>query len=45
MRKQQSGEIVNISSIGRIFVESGGACYHSAKFAKEVLSCSLIILT
>jgi len=44
MRKQQSGEIVNISSMSRKFVESRGACYHAAKFAKEGLSCSLIIM-
>lgn len=41
MRKQQSGKIVNISSMGGKFGESHGAWYHATKFAVEGLSDSL----
>lgn len=41
MRKQQSGKIVNISSIGGKFGEPHGAWYHATKFAVEGLSDSL----
>lgn len=38
MRKQQSGKIVNISSMGGKFGEPHGAWYHSSKYAVEGLS-------
>ncbi len=41
MRKQQSGKIVNISSMGGKFGEPHGAWYHTTKFAVEGLSDSL----
>ncbi|MGD1840019.1 MAG: oxidoreductase [Thermonemataceae bacterium] len=41
MRQQQSGRIINISSIGGSFGEPHGAWYHATKFALEGLSDSL----
>ena len=41
MRRQQSGTIVNISSIGGKIYEPLGAWYHATKFAVEGLSDSL----
>jgi short-subunit dehydrogenase len=41
MRKQQSGKIINISSIGGSFGEPHGSWYHATKFALEGLSDSL----
>lgn len=41
MRKQQSGRIVNISSIGGEAGEPHGAWYHATKFAVEGLSDSI----
>jgi len=41
MRKQMSGKIVNISSMGGKFGEPHGAWYHATKFAVEGLSDSL----
>jgi NAD(P)-dependent dehydrogenase (short-subunit alcohol dehydrogenase family) len=41
MRAQQSGRIINISSIGGKFYEPLGAWYHATKFAVEGLSDSL----
>ncbi|MCZ8284742.1 MAG: oxidoreductase [Bacteroidia bacterium] len=41
MRKQRSGRIVNISSMGGKFGEPHGAWYHATKFALEGLSDSL----
>jgi short-subunit dehydrogenase len=41
MRKQKSGKIVNISSMGGKFGEPHGAWYHATKFAVEGLSDSL----
>ena len=41
MRKQRSGRIINISSIGGSFGEPHGAWYHSTKYAVEGLSDSL----
>jgi len=41
MRKQKSGKIINISSIGGNFGEPHGAWYHATKFAVEGLSDSL----
>ncbi|MCH4887099.1 oxidoreductase [Acidaminobacter sp. JC074] len=41
MRKQRSGSIVNISSIGGKIGEPHGAWYHAAKFAVEGMSDSL----
>ena len=41
MRKQQSGKIINISSIGGKIGEPHGAWYHATKFAVEGLSDSL----
>lgn len=41
MRKQKSGKIINISSIGGKFGEPHGAWYHSTKYAVEGLSDSL----
>ncbi len=41
MRKQQSGRIINISSIGGSIGEPHGAWYHATKFALEGLSDSL----
>ncbi|OYQ36731.1 hypothetical protein CHU92_09390 [Flavobacterium cyanobacteriorum] len=41
MRKQQSGKIINISSIGGSFGEPHGAWYHATKYAVEGLSDSL----
>jgi NAD(P)-dependent dehydrogenase (short-subunit alcohol dehydrogenase family) len=41
MRKQGSGRIVNISSIGGKFYEPFGAWYHATKFAVEGFSDSL----
>ncbi|MFH0733344.1 MAG: oxidoreductase [bacterium] len=38
MRKQKSGKIINISSIGGKISEPHGAWYHSTKFAVEGLS-------
>lgn len=41
MRKQRSGRIINISSIGGSIGEPHGAWYHATKFAVEGLSDSL----
>jgi NAD(P)-dependent dehydrogenase (short-subunit alcohol dehydrogenase family) len=41
MRRQGSGRIINISSIGAKFYEPFGAWYHATKFAVEGLSDSL----
>lgn len=41
MRKQQSGKIINISSMGGKFGEPHGAWYHATKFALEGFSDSL----
>lgn len=41
MRKQKSGKIINISSIGGSFGEPHGSWYHATKFAVEGLSDSL----
>jgi len=41
MRKQKSGKIINISSIGGRFGEPHGAWYHATKFALEGFSDSL----
>lgn len=41
MRKQGSGKIINISSMGGKFGEPHGAWYHATKFALEGLSDSL----
>ncbi|MBI3520844.1 MAG: oxidoreductase [Bacteroidetes bacterium] len=41
MRKQRSGKIVNISSMGGKFGEPHGAWYHATKYAVEGLSDSL----
>jgi short-subunit dehydrogenase len=41
MRVQQSGKIINVSSIGGSFGEPHGAWYHATKFALEGLSDSL----
>lgn len=41
MRKQKSGHIINISSMGGKFGEPHGAWYHSTKYAVEGLSDSL----
>lgn len=41
MRKQQSGRIINISSIGGSFGEPHGSWYHATKYALEGLSDSL----
>ncbi len=41
MRKQQSGKIINISSIGGKFGEPHGSWYHATKYAVEGLSDSL----
>jgi len=41
MRKQNSGKIINISSMGGMFGEPHGAWYHATKFALEGLSDSL----
>jgi short-subunit dehydrogenase len=41
MRKQHSGRIINISSIGGSIGEPHGAWYHATKFAVEGLSDSL----
>lgn len=41
MRKQRSGKIINISSIGGRIGEPHGAWYHATKFAVEGLSDSL----
>ena len=41
MRKQNSGKIINISSMGGKFGEPHGSWYHSTKFAVEGLSDSL----
>jgi NAD(P)-dependent dehydrogenase (short-subunit alcohol dehydrogenase family) len=41
MRAQQSGRIINISSIGGKFYEPLGAWYHATKFAVEGFSDSL----
>ncbi len=41
MRKQHSGKIINVSSIGGIIGEPHGAWYHATKFAVEGLSDSL----
>lgn len=41
MRKQQSGKIINISSMGGKFGEPHGAWYHATKYAVEGLSDSL----
>jgi NAD(P)-dependent dehydrogenase (short-subunit alcohol dehydrogenase family) len=43
MRKQHSGRIINISSIGGKIYEPLGAWYHATKFAVEGLSDSLRI--
>ncbi len=41
MRKQKSGKIINISSMGGKFGEPHGAWYHATKYAVEGLSDSL----
>ncbi len=41
MRKQSSGTIINVSSMGGRFGEPHGAWYHASKFALEGLSDSL----
>ncbi|KAA6339578.1 Serine 3-dehydrogenase [termite gut metagenome] len=41
MKKQKSGKIVNISSIGGKFASPFGGWYHASKFALEALSDSL----
>jgi NAD(P)-dependent dehydrogenase (short-subunit alcohol dehydrogenase family) len=41
MRAQESGRIINVSSIGGKFYEPLGAWYHATKFAVEGLSDSL----
>lgn len=41
MRKNRSGRIINVSSIGGRFGEPHGAWYHATKFAVEGLSDSL----
>jgi NAD(P)-dependent dehydrogenase (short-subunit alcohol dehydrogenase family) len=41
MREQQSGRIINISSVGGKFYEPMGAWYHATKFAVEGFSDSL----
>jgi short-subunit dehydrogenase len=41
MRKQHSGRIINISSIGGSFGEPHGSWYHATKYAVEGLSDSL----
>lgn len=41
MRKQHSGKIINVSSIGGSFGEPHGSWYHATKFALEGLSDSL----
>jgi len=41
MRKQRSGKIINVSSIGGSIGEPHGAWYHATKFAVEGLSDSL----
>ena len=41
MRRQQSGRIINVSSIGGRIGEPHGAWYHATKFALEGLSDSL----
>lgn len=41
MRKQKSGKIINLSSIGGSFGEPHGAWYHATKFALEGFSDSL----
>jgi short-subunit dehydrogenase len=41
MRKQHSGKIINVSSIGGSIGEPHGAWYHATKFALEGLSDSL----
>jgi short-subunit dehydrogenase len=41
MKKQKSGKIVNISSIGGKFAAPFGGWYHASKFALEALSDSL----
>lgn len=41
MRQQNSGKIINISSIGGSFGEPHGAWYHASKYALEGLSDSL----
>ncbi len=41
MRKQQSGKIVNISSVGGKIGEPHGSWYHAAKFAVEGMSDSI----
>jgi short-subunit dehydrogenase len=41
MRKQHSGKIINVSSIGGSIGEPHGAWYHATKFAVEGLSDSL----
>ncbi|MFC0517699.1 oxidoreductase [Mucilaginibacter angelicae] len=41
MRKQHSGTIINVSSIGGKFASPLGGWYHSSKFALEAMSDSL----
>jgi NAD(P)-dependent dehydrogenase (short-subunit alcohol dehydrogenase family) len=41
MREQQSGRIINVSSVGGKFYEPLGAWYHATKFAVEGFSDSL----
>lgn len=41
MRKQNSGKIINVSSMGGVFGEPHGAWYHATKFAVEGLSDSI----
>jgi NAD(P)-dependent dehydrogenase (short-subunit alcohol dehydrogenase family) len=41
MRKQGSGRIINVSSMGGVFGEPHGSWYHATKFAVEGLSDSI----
>ena len=41
MRKQKSGRIINVSSMGRRLTTYFGAWYHATKYALEVFSDAL----
>src|SRR5213595_170449 len=41
MRKQHSGKVVNISSMGANFVFPGGGFYHATKYAVDAISDAL----